>query len=745
MLSEMYCIELVLVIVFVWYLYSYFKWRKDVYYPLEKIPGHPRYPIIGTEYIFIRVSSEELFDVFLKVTQKYAPLFRRWNGSLPEIVTTKPEHFEIIMSSPNYITKGQFYNNVHDWLGQGLLTSTGNRWLQHRKLITPTFHFKILENYMNVFVAKTELFLNILDRKADGAVHNIYSDITHCALDIICESAMGVNINAMYNDDNEYVKCVYEISEIIVWKSLRPYIPRFIFNLLPIGRRLKKDLKILHGFSDKVISDRKKLLKYKQGNKSHNDVIEKEVLGRKKRLSFLDLLIEASEDGKVLSDIDIRQEVDTFMFEGHDTTSASLSWTLLLLGNHPDIQERVFEEVRNVLHDKLTPTSINELNEFKYLERVIKESLRLYPSVPIVMRHTKEEIQMDEYKIPPNVDVVLLIYCVHRDPKVYPNPEKFDPDRFLHENSVNIHPYAYVPFSAGHRNCVESAMGVNVDAMLNDDNEYVKSIYEFNEIILWKSLRPYLPTFIFNLLPTGRRMKNALKILHGFSEKVISDRKALLKQKQRNGSTYDSNDEILLGIKRRLSFLDLLIEASENGKVLNDIDIRQEEQVFEEVRNVLRNRSTPRSIAELNELKYLERVIKESLRLYPSVPFIIRQTKEEVQIDKYKIPANVEVFLGIYSVHRDPEIYPDPEKFDPDRFLPENSVNRHPYAYIPFSAGPRNCVGQKFALYEEKTILASIINRYKIIAVEKIEDIQIYVELIMRPANGVLLKLEKRL
>ncbi|KAI4464348.1 cytochrome p450 family 4 [Holotrichia oblita] len=421
---------------------------------MEKLPGDPRYPIFGTEYIFIGASSEELFNIILKLTEKYAPAFRCWNGSLPEIVTMKPEHFEMIMSSSNHITKGQNYNNFHDWLGQGLLTSSGNRWFRHRKLITPTFHFKILENYMNVFVAKTEILLNILDRKADGAVHNIYSEITHCTLDIICESAMGVNINAMFNDDNEYVKCVYEISDIIFWKSLRPYIPLFIFNLFPSGRKLKKNLKILHGFSEKVISDRKKLLKDKQDNKSHNNVIEEEVLGLRKRLSFLDLLIEASEDGKVLNDIDIRQEVDTFMFEGHDTTSASLSWTLLLLGNHPDIQERVFEEVRNVLHDKLTPTSINELNEFKYLERVIKESLRLYPSVPAIIRHTKEEIQIDEYKIPPNVDVVLLIYCVHRDPKVYPNPEKFDPDRFLPENCVNRHPYAYVPFSAGSRNCV---------------------------------------------------------------------------------------------------------------------------------------------------------------------------------------------------------------------------------------------------------------------------------------------------
>ncbi|KAK9744667.1 Cytochrome P450 [Popillia japonica] len=485
----MFYIEAVAVIVVLWWLFSYYKWRRDIYYPLEKLPGDPRYPIIGTEYIFIGVSRNELIKVFLEKIKKYSPLFRTWNGSIPEINLMKPEHIEIIMSSSNHITKGRHYNNLHCWLGQGLLTSGGQRYFGQKSR----------------WVEKTGTLLDILDKKVDGKMHNIYPDITHCALDIICESAMGVNVGAMLKEDNKYVKAIYEFNEIMFWRILRPYIPIFIFNLLPVGRIMKNDLKILHDFSKKVISDRKALLKQEQqsGSSEHND--GEDLFGIKRRLSFLDLLIEASEDGKLLNDSDIRQEVDTFMFEGHDTTTANISWTLLLLGNHPDIQDRVFEEIRAVIRDKSTPTSITELHELKYLERVIKESLRLYPSVPFVIRQTKEEIQIDKYRIPANVEVILGIYTVHRDPEIYPDPDqqmKFDP------------------------------------------------------------------------------------------------------------------------------------------------------------------------------------------------------------------------------VHRDPEIYPDPEKFDPDRFLPENSVNRHPYAYIPFSAGPRNCVGQKFALYEEKTILASIINRYKITAVKKMEDFQ---------------------
>lgn len=171
---------------------------------------------------------------------------------------------------------------------------------------------------------------------------------------------------------------------------------------------------------------------------------------------MLDTLL-AAEAKQQIDEEGIREEVDTFMFEGHDTTSAALIFTLLLVALHPEVQERLYEEILHITLGKVDPDRElcqADYNEMKYMDLVLKESLRLYPPVPFISRSIIEDTFFGERFIPKGSIVNVHIYDLHRDASVFPDPERFDPDRFLPENVAGRSPYAYVPFSAGPRNCI---------------------------------------------------------------------------------------------------------------------------------------------------------------------------------------------------------------------------------------------------------------------------------------------------
>lgn len=168
-------------------------------------------------------------------------------------------------------------------------------------------------------------------------------------------------------------------------------------------------------------------------------------------------------------------------------------------------------------------------------------------------------------------------------------------------------------------------------------------------------------------------------------------------------------------------------------------DIQQ--LVFEEVSAVMKDTMT---VSDYSNLKFLERVIKESLRLYPPVPYISRKVVKESKIGNIILSPNSDISIHIFDIHRDPKHYPDPERFDPDRFLPSNTEDRHPFAYIPFSAGLRNCIGQKFAMLELKSIIAAVLKDYNILPVTRREDLRFEAGLILRPSIDLVVRLEKR-
>uniref|UniRef100_T1H859 Cytochrome n=1 Tax=Rhodnius prolixus TaxID=13249 RepID=T1H859_RHOPR len=382
---------------------------------------------------FIR-ESEKKFDYLKSLKQKYPRLTALWIVGIPVVIIHEPEDLEVIMGSPHHITKGHEYEAILPWLQEGLLVSTGEKWHKRRKLLTPTFHFRILEdNLQSINKHSRNLVRNMLNTKGEPIVAENF--VTLCALDIICETAMGFPLNSQDNEGKEYVHAIKRISSLVVTKILKIWLRRnFIFYLTKSGKEFHKRLTFLHNFTEKIIRERKITYLAEQAKQKNNqNYDDEEIYLPKKRRAFLDSMIELDlKDPNLFTDKDIREEVDTFMFE-----------------------EKVFNEVFELFGDSERNATLKDLQEMHYLEKVIKETLRMYPSVPYMSRVLSQDLKLSgDVIVPTGVNVVIVPYLVHRNPRFFKNPEVFDPDRFSQENCKNRHPFSYIPFSAGPRNCI---------------------------------------------------------------------------------------------------------------------------------------------------------------------------------------------------------------------------------------------------------------------------------------------------
>lgn len=173
----------------------------------------------------------------------------------------------------------------------------------------------------------------------------------------------------------------------------------FAYRFTKKAQEEKRHLAILHGFTDSVIKSRREEL-LKEKAQMEDGTMEVDDLGRKKRMALLDVLLQSTIDGKPLTNADIREEVDTFMFEGHDTTTSGISFALYCIAQHPEVQEKLLKEIHEVIgEDKKTPVTQKMLNDLHYLDLVLKESMRLFPPVPLIGRIITEDTVISEWTI----------------------------------------------------------------------------------------------------------------------------------------------------------------------------------------------------------------------------------------------------------------------------------------------------------------------------------------------------------
>uniref|UniRef100_A0A1B0DL32 Uncharacterized protein n=1 Tax=Phlebotomus papatasi TaxID=29031 RepID=A0A1B0DL32_PHLPP len=311
-------------------------------------------------------------------------------------------------------------------------------------------------------------------------------------------------------------------------------------------------------------------------------------------------------------------------------------------------------------------------------------------------------------------------------------------------------------------------MGIKLDSQ-EESQIYRESIHQAGKVLVLRFIKPWLNSdFVFRILGYEKLLNKILQPIHSFTRKII---------RQRNIKFMDNRDQQDCEIydrREKHAMLDTLLLAEKNNQI--DLEgIREEvdtftfeghdttasainmilfslaenpdiqEKVYEEIMEIIqRKNGNSLEIFDYTNMTYTDRVIKESLRLYPPVPYISRELTEDQLINGYPAPTGTLVEAHIFDLHRDPQYFPDPERFDPDRFLPEQVEKRHPFAYLPFSAGPRNCIGQKFALLEIKTVIESILINFHLSPITQREDLVFVADLVLRTADPIKIKFTRR-
>ncbi|KRT79164.1 cytochrome P450 [Oryctes borbonicus] len=427
--------------------YKYFRYAKYMQKQLRNIPAPAGLPIVG--HVLYFTNPKEILNDLIKMARDHDGFLKFHFFQVYTILVADAEKIEKILGTTRILHKSLEYNHFERWLGTGLLTSEPEKWRKTRKMLTPTFHFQILEQFIDIYNSASRVLVDKLLKKADGKKFDVYPDVTLCTLDVICETAMGTSVNAQRHSNSVYVKSVQIMNEIIRTRLFSP-LKRFdfVYYLSPEYRMEKKALATIHGYTMSVIKKRKRELEL------NGNLIQDCNGENKKRLAFLDLLLQCELDGKPLTNEEIREEVDTFMFEGHDTTASAIAFSLHCLAENPHAQDQAVKELLEIFTSKDEHITYAHLQQMKYLEKVMKEVLRLYPSVPMFGRQLEEDSEFEGEIIPKGVTLTIFPYGMHRDAKLYPDPEKFDPERFTLENQNKRNPFGYVPFSAGPRNCI---------------------------------------------------------------------------------------------------------------------------------------------------------------------------------------------------------------------------------------------------------------------------------------------------
>ncbi len=337
---------------------------------------------------------------------------------------------EILVNQTRKVHKGMGLERAKEVLGEGLLTAEGEAHLRQRRLVQPSFHKQRLRGYGSAMIDCTTQYLGDL---ADGQTRDMHTEMMRLTLRIVGRTLFDVDTSA---DADQIGECLHNFVQSFNFTML-PFYP-LIRNLpLPQVRRIHATRAALDRYIYRIIDERR------QSGRDHGDL-----------LSTLIAATDGDGEGKSsLTDTQLRDECVTLLLAGHETTANALTWTLYLLSQHPAIEGRLLAEIDAVLGDR-APT-VDDLPRLAYCEQVVAESLRLYPPAYAIARRVLEPVELTGgRRLEPDSLAVIPVRAIQRLPRFYPDPERFDPDRFTPEARAGRPRFAYLPFSHGPRNCI---------------------------------------------------------------------------------------------------------------------------------------------------------------------------------------------------------------------------------------------------------------------------------------------------
>ncbi|XP_030014132.1 cytochrome P450 4F3 isoform X2 [Sphaeramia orbicularis] len=368
-----------------------------------------------------------------------------------------PDYVKPLLMAPGNITVKDdlVYNHLRPWLGHSLLISNGKEWARKRRLLTPAFHFDILKNYITTFNTST----NTMHEKwrsmlTDGKTNiEMFNDVTLMTLDSLLKCAFSYNSNCQ-ESTSEYVSAIVELSDLILNRRLRIWHHwDWIYWRTQQGRRFKKALSIVHRFTREVVQKRRTIINHQRMTESQPDLST----AGQRRKDFVDIILSSKdEDGQGLTNEEVEAEANTFMFAGHDTTASAICWTLYNLAHHDHYQEKCRQEVMDLLQGRDEhEIEWEDLSNLPFTTMCIRESLRLHSPVQAVTRkYTQDMLLPGNRTVPKGVICLVSLYGTHHNPAVWSNPHEFYPLRFDPNNTSGRSASAFIPFSAGPRNCI---------------------------------------------------------------------------------------------------------------------------------------------------------------------------------------------------------------------------------------------------------------------------------------------------